>query len=327
MALMNTQKTALFLQSGAVLPVPPSNFIESTTPVLITPTITAEDFKRISGKLNSTDSYVDTCNSQVNFSLTHYMRSSNIAQDDLAAVPEYGELLKVCGFDETIDSLVPGSEFVTYTNTQTPVLGSAVGYVDGQKFEFTDSLTSDMSLEFQIGQPAQIVSNIQGFVDNPIPVIEANPAVILNEEPLMIVSCASLTLLGGTVLKPDRVVFATNPEIADFYTMGGTNGLKSKSMTDYALTCTIDFFVDNADYDREINAIKNQTSATLEIDVATDDASALVNGKSLQVTCEVVKTNDYTDSDENNVLKRSVTYKVQNGTNDVALTLKTGFFQ
>lgn len=326
MSLINTQKTALFLKSGAVLPVPPASFIESSVPILITPTIATEDFKRISGKLNSTDSFTDTCNAQANFTIDHFMRSSNVAADALETPPEYGELLKVCGFDETIDTVTPGAEFVDYTNTQTPVLGSAVGFVDGFRYDFTGSLTSDMSMEFQVGQPAKITANIQGFIDDAVPTAEAVPAITLNAEPLMIVSCAALTTLGGTVLKPDRVVFATNPEIADFYTMGGANGLKAKSMTDYAMTCTIDFFVDNADYDREITAIKNQTTASLDIKIATDDASALVNGKSLHLTCEVVKTNEYTDSDENNTVKRSVTYKVQNGTGDVALRLRSGFF-
>jgi len=326
MSLLNTQRTALFLKSGAVLPVPVDGFLEVTAPILIVPTIASEDYKRISGKLNATDSFADTCNSQVSFTADHLMRSNNIAADALMTVPEYGELLKTCGFDENVDITTGGQEFVEYTNSQTPVLSSAVAYVDGKKFEMTNSMTSDMTMEFQIGQPAKITANLQGYIDSAEAIDEATPVVALSEEPLMIVSCASVTTLGGTVLQPDRVTFSTNPEIADFYTMGGANGLKAKAMTDYALTCTLDFFPDSADYNREILSIKNQTTATLDIKIATDDTAALINGKSLHVTCEMVKVQDYTDTDESNVAKRSVTYKVSNGAGDVALKIKAGFF-
>jgi len=322
MALLNTTKSALFLKSGAVLPVAPANFIENTVPIMITPEIAVTDYNRISGKLNTSDSYADTCNSQVNFAVEHLMRSNDIGATTLDAVPEYGELLKICGFDETISAGVS----VGYINTQVPVLGSAVVVLDGNQFEMTGSMASDMTLDLTIGSPAKLSCSLQGYIDDAVPTVVTQPDPTLSDEPLMVVSCANLVTLGGTVLKPDSVKFMTNPEIADFYTMGGTDGLKSKAMTDYGLTCEISFFIDNADYAREVTAIKNQTYATLEVLVATDDASALVNGKSMKITCGLVKTTTYTDTDQDNVGKRTVTYRVSNDSNDHALSILVGTF-
>lgn len=322
MALTNTTKTGVFLQAGGVLPIAPANFIETTSPVLITPTIATATFKRISGKLNTSDSYADVCNAQSTMALEHYMRSNDLGGTALDTAPEYGELLKICGFTETVDAGVG----VTYTNTQTPELGSGVVYVDGNRFDFTGSLASDFVMTLQVGTPAMITANLQGYIDDAKPTQEVQPAVVDNDEPLMVVSCANLVTLGGTVLKPDRVTFSTNPEIADFYTMGGANGLKAKAMTDYALLCTIDFFVDNEDYDREIIAIEDQTTATLEVDIATDENSLLVNGKSMKVSCDLVKTENYADTDSNNALKRSVTYRLQNNASDVAISILLGTF-
>lgn len=322
MALLNTTKTALFLQAGDVLPIPAAGFIETTSPVMVVPTIATANFKRISGKLNTSDSYADTCNAQSTLAIEHLMRSNDIAGTALDTPPEFGELLKICGFDENISA----GTGVTYTNTQDPVLGSGVAFLDGNRFDFTGSLASDFTMALQVGSPAMITANLQGYLDDPIPTVEVQPSVTLSDEPLMVVSCANLVTLGGTVLKPDRVTFSTNPEIADFYTMGGANGLKSKAMTDYAMQCTIDFFIDNEDYDREITAIKDQTTAILEVDIATDDASALVNGKSMKITCDLVKTESFTDTDTDNVGKRSVTYRLANNVSDIAMTIALGTF-
>jgi len=326
MAITNTTKSALFLKSGAVLPTAPANFLESSAPVLINPEISSNDYKRISGKLNATESYVDVANAQASFSVEHMMRSNDSAGTALETVPEFGELLKVCGFDETIDTAVVGNEFVTYTNTQTPVLGSALAVLDTNQFSFTGSLASDLTMEFEVGASAKISAGLQGYIDSATPTVVAQPSVTLSTEPLMIVSNYSTVTLGGVTLKPDKVTISTNPEISDKYTMGGASGLKGKTMTDYSLTCTIDFYVDNADYDREIAAIEAQSTAALDIKVGTDSAGALVNGQSMHVTASLVKTETQSDSDESNQLKRSVTYKILNDGSDIALTLKMGFF-
>jgi len=326
MGITNTTKSALFVKSGGVLPVAPANFIESTSPVLINPDIASTDFKRVSGKLNATESYVDVANAQASFSIEHMMRSNNKAGTALSTPPEYSELLKICGFDEAIDTSVPSNEFITYTNTQTPVLGSAVAVLDTNQFTFTGSLASDLTMEFEAGASAKISAGLQGYIDSATPTVVAQPSVTLSSEPLMIVSNYSTVVLGGVTLKPDKVTISTNPEIADNYTMGGANGLKSKQMTDYSLTCTIDFYVDNADYDREITAIESQSTATLDIKVGTDNTGTLVNGQSMHLTAGLVKTETQSDSDENNQLKRSVTYKILNGASDIALSMRVGFF-
>jgi hypothetical protein len=166
MALMNTKKSSLFVKSGASLPVPPANFLEVTDEFTVNPQPTIEEFNRISSKLGTTDSYADTCSVTFNQSVSHMMRSTNVAADALDTVPEYGEILKVCGFDETIDTATPGQETVIYTNSQAPVRGSGVVYVDGNKFTMTDTVVGDATFNFEIGKPGMIDASLQGFIDN-----------------------------------------------------------------------------------------------------------------------------------------------------------------
>ena len=108
------------------------------------------------------------------------MRHQNSAADALDTVPQYGELLKIGGFTETIDTTTPTQETVTYTNTQTPVLGSAVAYIDGYKHQMTGSLAADLTFNFPIGKAATISAALSAFLDNSgIAAAEATPAVTL----------------------------------------------------------------------------------------------------------------------------------------------------
>lgn len=316
--MINTKKTALFLKSGSTPPTAPANFIEVSEEILLTPNIPIEEFKRINGRLGSNASYSDTCHTTISQTIETKMRFQNSAADALDTIPEYGELLKIGGFDQTIDTTI-GEETVTYTNTQTPVNGSAVAYVDGWKHTITDSLAADLTFNFAIGKAASISASLSAFLDNEgVAVSSANPTVTLNDEAVLMVTCADIMTAGGDVIAPDNVSIAMGADIQEFYGMGR----KEFSMRDYMIKVTCDFHPENADYNTAIADLGAETVDALVIKLGTNDG-ALVNGKSVQIDCGFGKVNSVTDSVDKSSLKRSVTYLL---TGDTQISIKHGFY-
>ena len=317
--LINTKKTLICLKSGAVLPVPPANFLEVEEEILLTPTISMEEFKRINGKLGSNASYADTCHTTISQTIATKMRFQNSAADALDTVPEYGELLKIGGFDETIVTTTPGEETVTYTNTQTPVLGSAVAYVDGNKHTMTNSIAADLTFNFPIGKAATISASLSAFIDNNgIATSEANPTVTLNDEAVLIVGCADIMTAGGVAITPDNISIAMGADIQEFYGMGG---LKQFNMTDYMIKVTADFYPENANYNDAVTKLGAETIEALQIKLGTN-AGALVNGKSVQIDCGFGQVSTFSDSVDKSTLKRSLTYLL---TGDTQISIRHGF--
>ncbi len=325
-SLVNTNKTSLFLKVGASLPVPTEGFIEVTEPVVIVPEFKTIDIARISGKLNAKTQVTDTCMNKTSFDVQHTMRTSDIAGIALDTPPEYGLLLKCAGFDEVIDTTTPSEETVTYTNNSDAIPNvSAVAYIDGHKFEMTDSLACGMTMDFKVGEVAKITNNFQGFLDSAVPTAEANPAVTLTSEVALVVSCADIVTYDGVCLPLENVTIKMNEEIQEIYTLGGTCGLKSNFISDYALELTADFYVDSSAYGREALNIESGLMKEIIVKIGLDSTSTEVNGKSVVLTAELAKTTVYTDSVDKDLLKRSVTYRLMDGNNQ-ALSIKTGFF-
>ena len=319
MARINTKRTALFIKSGSTLPVPPANFLEADDVVLVTPTVRVEEYKRLNGKLGANDAYADTCDTTFEGSIAHKMRFQNSAADALDTVPEYGELLKIGGFTETINTATPGQETVTYENTQNPVLGSAVAYMDDNKQTMTGSLACDLTFSFEIGMAAKIEASLSAFFDNNgIATSEANPTVDLSDEGCLLVGCADVTTAGGTTIEPSNISIAMNSEISKFYGMG----LKEYQLTDYKPELTVDFYPDNANYNDAITALANQTAETIVIKLGTNNGT-MVSGKSVEIQVTNCKYKSYSDSDDQGSIKRSVTYMF---TADSAFTIKHGYF-
>lgn len=304
MALINTKKTALFLKSGGTLPVAPANFIELDAELALTPNIPVEEFKRVNGSLGQNDSYADTCKATITgVSINHKMRMSNSAGDNLDAVPEYGELLKIGGFTETI-----GVDTVVYTNTQTPVKGSAVAYIDGWKQTMTGSVAADLSFDFSIGKAGVITASLSAYLDNKgVAVSATNPTVTLSPEPCLMVNCTDIITAGGTAVKADKITIAMGADIQDFYGLG----LKEFSMQDYSIKVTADFYPENADYNVAINKINSQTVEALVIKLGTDNSGALVDGKSVLIECDTAKASSFSDSIDKSTLKRSFVWLLQ----------------
>lgn len=327
MALLNTKKSAIFVKDGATLPTPPANFLEVGDELVINPSPTIEEFTRISGKLGTTDSYADVCHATFSQSISHKMRSTDTAATALATPPEYGELLKICGFTETIDTSTPSQETVTYTNTQTPTKGSGVIYVDGKKYTATNSIVGDATFTFEVGKSASLDVNLSAFIDNNgVPTNEATPSTTLSDEPCLVVACTDLLTAGGTAVKADRITIAMGADIQEFYTIGGANGLKAFDINDYVIKLTADFYVDSADYADAITKLNNETVEAIDIKIGTNASSALVSGKSVHITAPVAKANAFTDSTDKSKVKRSFTWLLTPDGSNVNLSIKHGYF-
>lgn len=318
MGKMNTKKTALFLKSGAVLPAAPANFLEVEEELLITPDVPVEEFKRINGLLGSNDSYANTDFIKFSQTISTKMRVQNGAGDALDTVPEYGELLILGGFDQTIDTTV-GEETVIYTNTQNPVVGSAVAYIDGFKHQSAGSVAADITFNFPIGKAATISASLSGYLDNKgVAATEATPSVTLNPESCLLVGKADIMTAGGVAVVPDNISIAVGAEIQEFQGMGRGEF----EMTDYMIKVTADFYPENANYNSAVTKLGADLVEALIIKLGTN-AGTLVNGKSIQIDCGFGKASTFSDTTENAAVKRSFTWSLQGTTQ---LSIKHGFF-
>lgn len=323
MALVNTKKTALFIKSGATVPVPPANFLEVEEEIILTPNVTITEFKRINGKLGSNDSYADTCDTTISQTVAHKMRSSNSDESALETPPAYGELLKIGGFSETITTTTPGEETVVYTNSQTPSKGSALAYVDGYKHSITNSLVADLTFNFAIGKAATISAALSAFIDNAgVATSAAVPSVTLNDEPCLLVSCADIMTAGGTSIKADSIKITMGSQVEKFYGMN----IKEFNIQDYTIKVVATFYPENADYNDAINALKAETVEALVIKLGTNGTGSLINGKSVEVTASLGKANSFSDSTDKSTLKREFTWLLQGDSTGKAIEIKHGFF-
>jgi len=319
MAKVNTKKTSLFLKSGAVLPVAPANFLEVEEELLISPDIPVEEFKRINGLLGSNDSYANVDFIKFAQTITTKIRFQNSAADALDTVPEYGELLKLGGFDETIDTGTATEETVIYTNTQTPVVGSTVAYIDGKKHQSAGSVAADLTFNFPIGKAATISAALSGYLDNAgVAATEANPTVTLNTESCLLVGKADIMTAGGTAVVPDNITIAMGADIQEFQGMGRAEF----EMKDYMIKVTADFYPENADYNDAVTLLGADTVEALVIKLGTADG-VLVNGKSIQIDCGFGKASAYSDSGANGAVKRTFTWLLQS---ENQISIKHGFF-
>ena len=316
MARINTKKSAIFIKSGATLPVGADGFLEVTEELSVNPTVKVEEFKRVNGLLGSNDSYADTCDTTISLSLTHNMRTSNKAGDALDTVPEYGEILKLGGFTETV-----GVDSVVYKNSQTPAKGSVCVYIDGNKHSSTNGAVADVKMDFTVGMPAKITATLSAFLDNEgVATTATNPTVTLSTEDLMVVGCTDIISTDGTAIKADKVGIEVNPQVDKFYGMG----IKEYAISDYNIKITADFYPENANYNDAITKINAGTVEALLIKLNTGTAGALVDGKSVLVTATLGKVTSFTDSNDKSNLKRSVTWMLQGNSAGECISIAHG---
>ena len=321
MARLNTKKFAFFFKSGATLPIAPANFLELDEKLLLISKPKIEKYKRYNGKLGANDSYADVCDvSQEGINLSQKMRFQNSAANALDTIPDYGEVLKVGGFTETVDS-TPSAETVTYTwnKDNSPILGSAVYYLDGKKKTMTNTIALNVAFNFEIGKAAMLTASMNTFYDNNgVAVNEANPTVTLNDEACLMVGCLDIYTEDGVGIVVDKISLDMGAQINKFY---GLN-LKEYETSDFEPTIDVDFALDATDYNDAITKLTAETKVNLVIKLGTN-AGVEVNGKTVVFTITNVKLSDYSDADNNDTIKRTHNFIL---TADTVFTIKTGFF-
>lgn len=323
MADMNTKKSLILISDNGTLPTP-ADFFETEAVVLPQSKPTTSTVERMTGVLGEIETIVDNCDITLeNASMTHLVRHTS---QDFKKRPDFGKLLKISAFDETYNDDEVDKESYTYTNTQNPTVGSAIIYIDGKKFTFTNTLIAETTIVCTLQETVKINSNLNGFYDNGgIPTDEANPVVTPSTEGALMVSCTDLFTEGvSTNLEASSISISMAPTIRKNYGFGR----KDYTINNYVCTVEVTFILDKADYAKAIEQLKSQAPTTLDIKIGTDEDRNLINGKSLHITAPVGKVSDYGDSDSEGVIERTVTYTLHPDPSDSnkALSIKAGFF-
>ena len=231
-------------------------------------------------------------------------------------------MFKFCVFYEKIDT-TPAAETVIYTNSQAPVRGSAVAFVDGKKFTMTDSVVGDATFNFEIGKSGMLDVALQGFLDDSgVPTNEANPSVTLSDEPILLVSCGDVITAGGSAVAADKITITMGADIEELYALG----VKEFNVNDYVIKLVADFYVDAADYADAITKLNAETVEAIVVKLGTNQTGALINGKSVEITADVAKASAFTDSIDKSRVKRSLTWLLRGNGSDVNISIKSGFF-
>lgn len=317
MALIKTKASSLFIRQNTTLPTPPTNFVETNSPLVVVPNFAKVSTNRMNGAMNSKDEAVDTCKTSTAFLASVDMRETGAV---LTKAPTYAELLKISGFDGSV-----GADTYTLSNSASNITrGSAVVFMDGNKFTMTDSLVGDTTIELEIGQIGKVSTTLSGFLDSATPTVEANPTVTLDTENVQIVSCLDVVGVGGVSYPAEKIVFKTNPDIANTYTMGGADGLKQDTITDYSITCEITFPVDSAVFGSPASLIEAGTIMGLRCVIGATTGGVPVNGKSVVFLADTTKATTYADSVNDDLLQRVLTLRLYDDGATKALRIITG---
>ena len=320
MALVKTNRSSLFLHQSLTLPVAPAEFIEVNQALVVVPDFATIDTNRLTGAMNAKDASIDTCRTSTAFLASVDMRETGTTT--LNVKSGYAELLKISGFEEASAPAIDTYELI---NSSSNIgRGSAIVYMDDNKFEMTNTLVGSTEMDFQIGQIAKCNTTLSGYMDSAIPVAEANPTVTLSDENLHIVSCLDIVTVDGTVIPAEGIVIATNPDIANTYTMGGASGLKEDTITDYALTCAITFPVDSAVFGREASMIEAGDIVAIRIVIGADTNGLPVDGHSTLFLANTTKAVTYSDTVNNDLLQRVLTLRLYDDGEAPALSIVTG---
>ena len=319
--LINAKNTALYLKQSVTLPVPPASFIETIDPLVVVPNFAMVDTNRMNGSMNSKDSVVDTCRTSTAFTANVALRETGTL---LTNPPEWADLARISGMKQgnaTTDT------FELVNDLDGIAKGSAVVTTDNgaKAFEFTTTLVGDAQFILPIGEIATLETKISGYIDNAVPkdiAIPVQPS--LNVGKPLIVSCADIITLKGDVIPAEQIVFAFNPEIANVYTMGGSQGLKSDTITDYGLTCEITFPVESATFGREASLIQTGDIGKIRVVLGADDTGKAVNGKSFVFIADATKAVTYADSVNNDLLQRVLTLRLYDQPTKPALRIISG---
>lgn len=318
MPLINPTRSALYLIQQETLPITPAGFIEVNTPLVVVPNFQTVETNRLSGAMNSKETVVDTCRTMTSFLASVNMRESGAV---LTEKSEYAELLKISGFEETV-----GADTYTLSNQVDAIArGSARVYMDGQRFDMTNTLVGSTEMLFEVGSPAVINTTLTGYLDSATPTPETNPTPELNQNGLLIVSCADVITIDGTIIPAQAIGITTNPEIANIYTMGGAEGHKSDVITDYGLLLAITFPVDSAVFGREASLIETGQISAIRIVLNNGSDGTPVNGESVVIMADTARAVTYEDEVNEQLLQRILSLRLYDDLpTSPAITITTG---
>ena len=308
------------LKQQLTLPVPPDGEIITNAPITVVPKFSIVDTNRMAGGMNTKDSTVDTCKSEASFLVSVNMEETGTTV--LATPPKYAEMLKVSGFTQAPNPLADTYELIN--DLGDIPRGSALTYMDGKQYQFTNTLVGDTEIVLEVGKIGIVNTKLSGYIDNVVAADVPNPIAGGTLDPMFIVGCADILTLDNNVIPAEKIVFKTNPEITKLYTMGGTAGHKSDTITDYGLTCEIIFPVESAVFGREASLIQSGDIKGIKVIIGADATGHPIDGKSVVFLADLTKAVTYADTVNNDLLQRTLTLRLYDHATTPALRIITG---
>lgn len=297
MALLDSTQSLILVDA---LGVPAAgDFLETTEPVILNPTVSSGEYQRTTGKKNSKSTYIDTNHSTVSFSIPGFLRGNDTTGAALDTVPKISSLFKMCGLSETVVATV-GSESVTYEPTQDAITGGYVtSYTDGYKRELTGAL-GNLSIEFTVGEPVKFSAEMMAYVSALAPTAAANPSVTLDTNELLICNKVSVVTIAGSTFNAKSGTLNMNHTIEDIYAVG----LGSYESADFAPTI-------------ELNGFKTAGDESAWTDLTSRAAKQIivqfgsVNGKAAKIVVDAAVVSAVEESADQNKIASKVTYNCE----------------
>jgi len=259
----------------------------------VNPTPASIDYKDVGlGVLGSQKSVINDDLTTVDISATANLRGNGGG----ATAPKIGEMLKICGLEEIIDT---ANDNVTYQPADVfPNTGTLISYLDGTK-RTIEGVVGNLKIDFTVGEIAKATFELKGFTDLE-PTLEANPAVTLDTNGLFIVkSVSAVTIAGNTIpLKSGSLDFGM--DIQQIYAIGN----KEYATMDYAPTFTIEQIKERGN---ESHWADIKMGALKEVQVQLTNA----DGNTFTFIASNTKLKEVGEKDDSGIVGVSRTYRLE----------------
>jgi len=282
MALIDTSKNSVLFKYGATPTA--SNVVNIEEKVSIAPDIKQSDYKELDGELGNTKSYIDPEHTTTTFTVKAKLRGNDKTGVAPESAPAIDDLLKASGL-----SGAAGVSDYTYTpNHGTLTPAQATVYTDGKK-RVADGIVCDFKLSGTVGECAVVEFSASGYTDI-AEVSEANPAVTLDNESLMIVNKVSAVTVGGSTFNLKSFEFTLNNEVQDIYAVN----IAKYERVDFDPKITLTGYRDSAD-----TAWSDLSAQDLKTIVITLGSGA---GKTVTLTIDSARPLNNNESDDSGKL-------------------------
>lgn len=203
-------------------------------------------------------------------------------------LPRINDLLKTCGLDVDVDS---DNGIVTYfpRDNDTGTRGTLIQYIDGEKRLF-DGVVGNMKVEFTIGEPVKFTTDLSGFTEIE-PIAEDTPSgIVLDGNPMFVVSSLSVSSLGGSAIRLKSVELDLGVDVKKQNFVGE----KEFTALNPQPTLTIEDKKNRGDV-APWSDLKNSVDKNFEIELVAS------NGQKLKLVSPVCKYNDLSSGDSDGV--------------------------